>query len=289
MIRCAIVGLLALQSEGIKPRYSTAQGPRERVYAEMKLGVRIEGPDQLANYIRSMHAFLSMEKLLIRADGGRQVSAGGKVKVDHEEARVECRYDDEDHEFEYTRGTPPPDGKDKLKQMLWFLSAGGRNYTLSPEGEYKSDDANQDHNGEAMDLFSNGVTRMPDGPVREGETYEKKWKGQRSEKNKQGKFAFTQKVKVEKVEVVEGKKVATLTSTLTGILEQPASEKDKSAEEASTRAEGKTKLVIEVDTGRVVSSEGSGKVVAYHRGVNENGGKQELTLTFSVEGKLSPR
>jgi hypothetical protein len=47
--------------------------------------------------------------------------------------------------------------------------------------------------------------------------------------------------------------------------------------------------VIELSTGRVVSSEGAGKVVVYHRGVSDQGQKQELTMTFSIEGKVTPR
>jgi hypothetical protein len=284
MIQVALLALLLAQSEGVKPRYGSDKGARDKVYCEMKMGVKIEGSEQLANFVRSMHPFLSMEKLQIRAEGGFQIVARNKRKMDYDEARVELRYDDDDHEFDFQKGQAPEDDKNKLRQMMWFLAAGGKNYTLTPEGEFRSDDLAQDHNGEAMDLISLGITRMPDKEVKQGDTYEKTWKGQRSEKGKQSKFDFKQKVTVEKIEEKDGKKVATLVSDLTGKLDGG---KDPSAEEGWTKAEGKTKIVIEVDTGRVLASEGKGSVVGYFKNTAENGSKQELKLTFSVEGKMA--
>lgn len=284
MIRYAMAALLLLQGEAIKPRYAAEKGARDKVFCEMKLGIKIEGTEQLANFVRSMHPFLSMEKLQIRAEGGMQVPSKNRRKIDYDEARVEVRYDDEDHEFDFQKGAAPEDDSNKLRKMMWFLAAGGRNYALSPEGEYRSDDLTQDHNGEAMDLLMLGITRMPDKDVKAGDTYERTWKGQRSEKGKQGKFDFKQKVTVEKVEDVDGRKVATLAGDLTGRLDGG---KDPAAEEGWTKCEGKTKLVLEVGTGRILASEGKGTVQTYFRNTADNGSKQELKMTFSVEGKIA--
>ena len=283
MMRFALIALVLLQGEGIKPRYASNLGTRDKVYAEMRMGIKIEGPEQLAGMVRSMHPFLSMQKLLVRAEGGLQVVGKNKRKVDYDEARVELRYDDDDHEYDFQKGQAPEGDKDKLRQMMWFFAAGGRNYSLTAEGEYRSDDPNQDHNGEAMDLVSLGITRMPDGAVKEGDTYEKAFKGQRSEKNKTGKYDFRQKVKVEKIEEKDGKKVATLSSELSGKLD---GDKDPSAEESWTKCEGKTKTLIEVGSGRVLASEGKGLVTVYFRNTADTGAKQELKMLFSVEGKL---
>jgi hypothetical protein len=212
------------------------------------------------------------------------VNSKNHRKFDFDEARVELRYDDEDHEFEFQKGQAPEDDKNKLRQMMWYLAAGGKNFTLTPEGEYRSDDLTQDHNGEAMDLIGLAVTRMPDKEMKAGDTYEKSWKGSRSEKNKQAKYDFKQKVTVEKIEERDGKKVATLAGELTGKLDGG---KDPAAEEGWTKCEGKTKLVLEVDTGRVLSSEGKGAVTAYFKNTSENGSKQEIKLLFSVEGKMA--
>ena len=50
-----------------------------------------------------------------------------------------------------------------------------------------------------------------------------------------------------------------------------------------------TKLVIEVETGRMLSSEGKGMVQTYFRNTSDNGSKQDLKMTFSVEGKITVR
>lgn len=280
----AMVLPLLLAQDGVKLRYAADKGDRDRVFVETKLGIKIEGTDQLANMVRSMHPFLSMEKLLLRAEGGIQVVSKNRRKIDYDEARVEVRYDDNDLEFDFQKGQAPVDDKDKLRQMMWFLAAGGRNFTLSPDGEYRSDDPNQDQNGEAMDLVLLGITRMPDGPVRAGDTYERKWKGQRTEKNKPGRYDFVQRVTVEKIEDRDGRKVAVLAGELTGRVEGP---KDPAAEENWTKCAGKTKTVMEVATGRILESEGKGEVTVYFRNSADTGAKQEVKLSFAVEGKLS--
>lgn len=284
MMPLAVVLALLLPQSDAKPRYAADKGDRDRVFVETKLAIKIEGSEVLANFVRSMHPFLSMEKLVVRAEGGSQVVSKNRRKIEYDEARVDVRYDDADLEYDYQKGQAPEDGKDKLKQMMWFLAAGGRNYTLSPEGEYRSDDPNQDQNGEAMDLFSLGITRMPDGPVKEGDTYEKKWKGQRAEKNKPGRYDFVQKVTVASIEEKDGKKIATLTSELSGKVDGP---KDPTADEGWTKCAGTTKTVIEVATGRVLASEGKGSVTVYFRNTADTGAKQELRLMFNVEGKLA--
>lgn len=279
--------LVLLQVQPVQPRYAASKGPKDRVYMEMKLGIKIEGSEQLAGFVRSMHPMLSMEKLLVRTEGTMQALEGGRRRLEADESRVEMRYDDENHEFDWQKGQTPEGAEDKLKQMMWYLAAGGRSYTLTPSGEYtKDDDANQDHSGEAMDLLGLGITRMPDGPVKEGDVYEQKFAGKRSEKGKKAKYAFAQKVVVEKLEQRDGKTVATLAGELSGRLELPEAERDKSAEEQATKCEGKTKVVIEIGTGRVLSSEGKGRVSIYFKNTAENGSKQELRLNFDVEGKL---
>ncbi|MBI3722789.1 hypothetical protein HY251_02375, partial [bacterium] len=125
---------------------------------------------------------------------------------------------------------------------------------------------------------------MPDKAVKEGETYEKSWTGLRSEKGKKGKFAFKQRVKVEKIETRDGKKLVTLSSDLTGTLDKPAGEGPKPGEEAWTKCEGKTRIVLDAESGRVVSSEGSGGVTTYFSGPAEDGSKNEVTIKSMVVG-----
>jgi hypothetical protein len=70
-------------------------------------------------------------------------------------------------------------------------------------------------------------------------------------------------------------------------LERAWAERDRSAEEQQTRCEGTTKAVIEVETGRVIPSEGKGRLTVYFRNTAENGAKQEVKLQLDVEGKSS--
>ena len=288
----AIVLTLLVQApvatgSGVKVRYGADALPKERIYAETKLAIKIEGSDTLANFVRSLHPLLSLEKLVLRAEGTHALSPSMKHRFEYEEARVEARYDDENFEFDYQKGVPPADlQQDKARQMMWFLAAGGRSFTLSPEGAYRSEDPNQDGNGEAMDLFALGITRMPDGPVKAGDTYERSWKGERSEKGKDASYAFKQKVKVESVEAKDGKTRVTLTSDLTGQLE---GDKNPAAEENWTRCAGTTRTVIEAETGRIVHAEGQGKVTVYFRNTAETGQKQDLTLTFEAAGKMEAK
>ncbi len=281
--------LLLLQAGGVRLKYGAEPGPGQRVFTEQRISIKIEGTEAMVGLVRSLHPLLGMEKLLIRAEGTRLVTPEGKHKFDYDEARVEMRLDGKDHEYEYARGMPPEGDQDKTRQMMWYLAAAGRTFSLSPEGEYRSEDASQDHHGEAMDLIALGITRMPSGAVREGDSYEEEWKGSRADKEKKGVFAFRQKARVEKIEDREGRKTATLVSTLSGTLEAPAGVGEKPREDSRTTCEGKTKVVLEVDSGRVVSSEGSGRVVGRFRGTGEGGAPAEVTLTFECEGKTRIR
>lgn len=279
--------VLALLQDAVTLKYGTSALPKDKVYAETKLGIKIEGADALANFVRSMHPLLSLEKLVLRAEGTHAMAGGKKHRIEHDEARIEARYDDEDMELDFQKGLPPEGlDKDKARQMMWFLAAAGRSYSLSETGEYRSDDPNQDQTGEAMDLISLAVVRMPDGPVKAGDTWEKSWKGERSKKGEGKYFTFTQKAKVEKIEAKDGKTHVTISSELLGKGQGP---KNPAAEEERATVEGKSTLVLEAETGRIISTEGSGKVVNYFRNAGDGGQKQELTLTFSCGGKLSPR
>jgi len=89
---------------------------------------------------------------------------------------------------------------------------------------------------------------------------------------------------VEKLEEKDGKKIATLVGELSGKVDGP---KDPTAEEGWTRCSGRTKTMIEVSTGRLLASEGKGSVIVYFRNSADTGGKQEVKLSFNVEGKIA--
>jgi hypothetical protein len=281
---CALAGLVALAPGGLRAddairlAYSPS-APHAEVASDWSLSITIAGSDQLTGFVRSMHPLLSLNNVHIRSRGRAWADAGNH-KIENDEARTEGIYDDDSFLFDFKRTEPPADlATNKLEQLMMAFSA-GRSYSLSASGEYRSDDPNQDQNGEAMDHYILGVTRLPAKAVQEGDTYSLDWKGERSEKNKHGHYRFHQSTKVEKVEG----SLVTLASSLKAELEVPEAEKDHSAEEAWQRCEGTTRVLLDAATGRIVRSSGKGKVTVYYRAAAEDGGKNDVTLTFAVEG-----
>ena len=269
--------------EGKKLAYATDDA-RAEVASDWSLSITIAGTEQLAGLVRSMHPILSLNRVHVRANG-RATLEDGKAKLENDEARVEGVYDDEEFLFDFDRRALPTDlATNKLEALMVALSA-GRGYSLTNAGQFHSDDPNQDHNGEAMDHFLLGITRLPSKAVAAGGTYSLEWKGERHEKTKHGHYAFRQTTKVESIEAKGDGSLVTLVSELKGELEVPAAEKDASAEESWTRCAGTTRVVLQLPSGRVVSSGGKGQVTAYYRALGEDGNKNEVTLTFAVEGR----
>jgi hypothetical protein len=285
LLTLLLVATARAQEGGVTLRYGTADH-KDEIASETSLSITVEGTDAAVGFVRSMHPLMSLNTFHVRARVTHRLE-GEKHTVEPEDARVELRYDDEPSEYDWKRSEPPEDlATNKLEQMVWFLSIAPRSYELSAAGAYKSGDPNQDHNGEAMDLLLNGVTRMPDGAVKAGATYTREWQGERQEKSRKGRFAFKQIVTIVSIEDRGGKKVATLTSKLTGELGGP---KDPNAEEAFTRCQGTTRTTVEVESGRVLAAEGSGKVTAYFKNTAADGTKNEVTIVFQVEGKRAVR
>jgi hypothetical protein len=280
LVLVLVLGRSIRAEESFKLHYDAAPH-QEGVACELSLSITIEGTDNATNFVRTMHPLLSLNHFHSRSDGYHK-STGTQHKVDHNEARVNVRYDDEDSEYDWKRAEPPADlAKNKLAQMIWYLAMSTRSYELGPQGAYKNEDANQDHNGEALDLFSNGITRLKEEPVKEGDSWTEKWQGSRSEKNKKGKWRFTQVVKVEKIEERAGRRIAVLTSDLTGVLE---GDEDKNAEEKWTKCAGKTRVVLDVATGKIKEQSGEGLITGYFKNTAEDGSKNEVTLKFGVAG-----
>jgi hypothetical protein len=292
--RCAAVGsLLLVAAASLSWARATDDGVRlayardlERgdVASEWSLSLAIEGTDQMVGFVRSLHPFLSLDRLHVEAQGKQGVE-DGRHKLENDDARTEGSYDDERFLFDFKKGELAPDlGTNKLEQLMMAISS-GRDFTLSPRGVYRSADPNQEHVGEALDHFLLGVTRLPEKPVNLGEVFTVTWKGERNEKGKHGQFAFEQKTKVESLETRASSTLVTLASSLAGTLEVPEAERDKTAEEAWTRCEGRTRIVLEEPSGRIVSSGGKGTVVAYYRGSAADGSRNEVRITFVAQGK----
>jgi hypothetical protein len=191
---------------------------------------------------------------------------------------VDGRFDDDDYEYDFTRTAPPPDlDKDKLKQMLWFIFASGKDFQLGKDGEYTSSDPNQDATGEVLDLWSLGVVRMPEKP---GDAWEKTFRTKRVQKDNKGWFEVVQKSKREHDAIV---------SRFSGKLVLPKdAPKDPNLDKSDNACEGESRVVFE--GGRPVSWESKGKVRFYGKGTDPNSGDDyELEIVLTVESKVTPR
>jgi hypothetical protein len=280
----ALLGAASAQ-DGVRLHYD-ASAHEESIAAEQSLSVSIAGNEVLANFVRSLHPFLSLQSLTMKVEGTHQ-GFGKKHKVQFDDARLAVLYDDESYDYDWKRTEPPEDlATNKLEGFFWIVAMAPRSYSLSAKGEYHSDDPNQDHNGEALDLFLNGVTRLKEDPVAPGESWTAEWKGSRTEKNKSAKWAFKQVVTFEKLGERDGSRIATLSSKLEGRLE---GDEDPSADEKWTKCSGKTRVVLEVASGRVLELWGAGTITAYYRKTGDDGSKQDLTLKFGAEGKRAVR
>jgi hypothetical protein len=275
-----LIGVALADEQTVHLHYDAAPHT-EGVAAELSLSITIDGTDQATNFVRSLHPLLSLNHFHARVEGRHRV-AGNKHKVAHQDARVNVRYDDEDSEYDWKVTEPPADlATNKLAQMIWYLAMAERSYDLSALGGYQSDDPNQDHNGEALDLFMNGVTRLPDRDVKVGETWTETWKGSRTEKGKSARWAFTQVVTFKALETRGSVPVAVLASELTGKLE---GDEDPNAEEKWSRLAGKTRVVLEVKSGRIREQWGEGLITAYFKNTAADGTKNEVTLKFGAAG-----
>jgi hypothetical protein len=280
--------ILALLLAQEKLEYRFPKDAQQDVAVEHTFEIRMTGNEQTIDYFRSAAAFLSFEKIRLRGDGSFRIAGRDKHKIEYSEARVDGRYDDEDYEYDFSKAAPPTDlEKDKLKQMLFFIFAGGKEYQLTSAGEYTSLDPNQDATGEVLDLFTQGIVRMPAKAVAARDTWEHKIITKREQKDNKGKFELVQKCTVEKIEA--GK--ATIACTWSGKLVLPKDAPvDPNVLKTENSAEGKATVVIDVKKGVPVSWESSGKVRFYYRASDPNGGDDhEIDLTLTVSSKVAPR
>ncbi len=283
-----LLWMVLVQDPGQKLEHKVVQGSTREVSVDFTLGLKIAGSDAAVDFVKSSESFLSFEKIHIRADGALRGLEGNRMRLDFSEGRLDGRYDDADFEYDFAIAEPPADlEKNKLKQTLWHLFAAGKEFCLSPMGEYRSEDKNQDATGEVMDLWYLSVLRMPDGAVQNGSEWEKTFRTEREQKDNQGRFEVTQKSKVEKIR--NGR--VHVASTFAGALVLPKdAPKDPNAKKSESSLEGKSKILFDPKMGEVVSSESSGKVRFYYQGVDGGSGEDlELEIVLTVESKIVPR
>jgi hypothetical protein len=284
-------GLLFLQDPAHELTYRGQKGDKNSVTGDVVLKLKIDGTDALTNLVRSSMEFLSFSKIHIKGEGVRRVTRtapkGTGIKIEYATARVEGVYDDEPFEYDFERKAPPEKlAEDKLKQICWFLSMGGPDYRIGTKGEFASNDPNKDAWGEAMEIAVNALVRLPEKPVAAGGEWSAAWKGAYKQKDNDGRFAFSQKAKLEKV---EGKR-ARIAFEATGTLEIPEARREKNAEVQETKYDAKGFIVLDLESGGVVTSESTGSVRARYKGTDPNTGEaHELKVDFEVESKFTTK
>jgi hypothetical protein len=279
MMALTVLTVLVLQDDGILLRYGNERA-KTAVASEMTLELDIKGSDVAVNFIRSTSPFFSFSKIHWVADGERRTDKKS-VRTDFAEARVDGVYDDEKYEYDFQRGAPPSDLQtDKLKGLLWMLAMNGHPQTLTPTGDLRAADPNQDAMGEAMMLLAWPVARPSEKPAKAGDTWETKWRGERKDKQSKAQVDYAQKVTLEKLADGVAELVFELTGTGTG---QKAAGQDK----AEQKVESKGKVRLDTRTGQILGWQSDGKITVTFAGTDPGSGEAlEVTVTFAIKSKL---
>ena len=278
----ALLALALLQDE-VAIRYGAERVTKTSVASELSLELDIKGSDVAVNFIRSTSPFFSFSRIHWVADGERRVDRKS-VRTEFAEARVDGVYDDEKYEFDFQRGAPPSDLQtDKLKGLLWMLAMNGHPQTLSPLGELRAADPNQDAMGEAMLLLGWPVARPSEKAVKAGDTWESKWRGERKDRQSKAQVDYVQKVTLEKL--ADG--VAELAFELTGAgTGQKAAGQDK----AEQKIEAKGRVRLDTKTGQLLGWQSDGKITVTFAGTDPGSGEAfEVTVTFAIKSKLEAK
>ena len=290
-MRIALIALLVLAQDAVTLKYGGKKGDSIPLKGETTVTLKVDGSETFVNMVKSSMEFLNFQKIHVRGEGVRKVVKSDKKNVEtfieYATARVDGKFDDEPYEFDFDRAAPPEGlDKDKLKQICWFLSMGGPQLIVDAKGVYRSSDANKDAWSEATDIVTSGAVRFTDKPVKQGDTWSSEWTSAYKQKDNDGRFAFKQKAKLEKL---DGKR-ATVSFEMTGTLEIPEAKRDKNAEKQETKLEAKGTIVIDVDTGLVRSVTTKGSIVAQYKATDPNSSEiHELKMEEGLESKFEEK
>ena len=265
--------LALLCQDSFELQYGTEKSKPEQVKVSGGLEISVEGTGAVVDYVRMSHPIFSLQKVDYKMEGEYKCTGKNRHKIAGFRASVEGMYDDEEYERDYSILNPPEKlATDMFELIVWGTSMGPHTFTRYDNGSMLNDDKNQDAYGEVLTLYSLGTIRIPTVPVTVGETWTSRWTTMRKQKDNEGKFQLVQTSTLMKVETQNGKEVAFLESKVTGTLHAPK-EKKSPGEEKWTKTEGWMKVTLEIETGRVLQSQGDGKVHSYYKGVDAGTGK----------------
>ena len=293
LLICAAVVVAQDTTDKVALEYKFDNRRPHDVSLNFTLGLKFEGSETAIDYISSSSPFFSFEKIQMESDGvirnlrSRRGSDSGRIRLRYDEARISGVYDDEDYEYDFKRGVQPEDlEEDKLKGFVWIIFWAGKTFELTKDGEYKSEDKNQDAGGEVMDIIQLGVTRLPSVPISIGAEWEKTYKTKNRQKEDKARFELTQKSKLVKLE--DGK--ATIKSTLTGKAVDGEAKENAYTEDAKSTVKGEMTIVLDTKSGRVISWKSKGEIRYSFKGADPNSGEDlDLEIILTIKSELSPR
>jgi hypothetical protein len=230
------------------------------------LNLDVQGPAALVSQVRASAPILSIERMQVSGNGGQVISAnsqGSDVQVAFEKARVEGIYKSKPFQFDFEQSNRPKNlEQDPLQLISWVYSLGGRRFSRGVLGEYTIGDEKTDAQTEAMGVIIDAPVRLPEGPAKVGDEWTSEWKGARAESETQGVFRYRQTAQLRKIEEGESPRAHIGFST-SGQLEIPAGRNESRGEATVMNAEGT--ILLDLLTGRVVSSETSGTITSDFR------------------------
>jgi hypothetical protein len=262
MIRAALFAVVALAAAPQTLTYRPVSGAPRPVQSEFTYNLEITGPDAPVKQVLTANPVLSVTEVRSTRKGNVTATPGAgntsHVEIVFDSAQVTGVASGKPFQFDFTRANPPTAtlASDTARAFSYGLSMARRNYLIGPTGDYAVVDA-QDAQAEAMAILIDGAVRLPEKPVKVGDTWTRDWTGKERHKNADASYVYKQTARLEQLS--EGRSPrARISYTTTGVLTMPANANPQ-LEQAT--AEGKGYVVLDVATGTVLESETAGTIV----------------------------
>lgn len=295
-MRLAMLAAAALLLQEATPlSYGGRQGDGRPIRGEIALDLSIDGTEAVVNMVRSAMEILTFSRIRIRGEGRRYVERadpkGVLVKTQLLSARVDGKYDDEPYEFDFDAKAPPADlQENKLKAFCWALGMSPRDVELTPIGEYRFGDRNQDAWQEALGVIVLSVVRLPEKPPAPGNSWTCEWKTKARQKDNEARFRIVQTAKLEKIEEKEKRRRARISYEFKGTLEIPEDKKNRNAEKEETLCSATGEIVLDLGSRMVVASSAKGGISSHVRSTDPGSGEVvELKVRMGLESKFEER
>jgi hypothetical protein len=262
MVRVALFAVVALAAGPQTLTYRPVPGPPRSVEGELSYNLEITGPDALVKQLVTANPVLSVTEIRSTRKGKATATSGSgntsHVEIIFDSARVTGVAAGKPFQFDFTRNNSPATtmAADPPRVFSFGMTMDHRNYQIGPNGDYSVIDSDTDAQGEATAILVDGAVRLPDNPVKVGETWTRDFLGKRKHKNADTTFVYHQTARLDHLSEGPSPR-AKISYTTTGVLNMPA---DKNPQLEQSTFEGKGYVVLEVPTGNLVESDTSGSI-----------------------------